>query len=435
MDALDLVSAPLRPFRVLCPIPEDPESVADRGAEVRPRDVGLTRAAVERIGDRVREVYRTGLYPAVQVALLRHGGLVLSRSYGHVRGGAPGDPPGAPKVPCRVDTPFNIFSASKAVTAMVIHLLEERGLFHLDDPVCEYIPEFGHHGKHRITIRHILAHRAGIPNLPPEALDLDLLSHPDEICRLLCELRLSSRPGRFLAYHAVTGGFVLGELVRRVTGRDIRDVLRKEIAEPLGLCTLGYGIAPERLEEVAENAFTGFPPVPPISLLLERALGADIHRVVELSNDPRFLLGVLPAANVCTPAEELARFYQCLLQEGELDGVRVFDRRTVRRATAEQSIWEIDFTLGVPLRYGLGFMLGGRWLSPYGPDTPEAFGHVGLSNIFSWADPERQIAVAILTSGKPLLTLDVARIFQLMLEIGRACPKVAHRRPRGGRAW
>jgi len=223
--------------------------------------------------------------------------------------------------------------------------------------------------------------------------------------------------------------------VRRVTGRDIRDVLRKEIAEPLGLCTLGYGIAPERLEEVAENAFTGFPPVPPISLLLERALGADIHRVVELSNDPRFLLGVLPAANVCTPAEELARFYQCLLQEGELDGVRVFDRRTVRRATAEQSIWEIDFTLGVPLRYGLGFMLGGRWLSPYGPDTPEAFGHVGLSNIFSWADPERQIAVAILTSGKPLLTLDVARIFQLMLEIGRACPKVAHRRPRGGRAW
>src|SRR5262249_8123387 len=101
-------------------------------------------------------------------------------------------------------------------------------------------------GKEQITIGHVLCHRAGIPNIPRGAMDLELLERPAEIIRLLAETPLLTRPGRRLAYHAVTGGFVLGEVVRRATGEDIRTVLTKEIREPLGLRWLSYSVAPQR---------------------------------------------------------------------------------------------------------------------------------------------------------------------------------------------
>jgi CubicO group peptidase (beta-lactamase class C family) len=125
-----------------------------------------------------------------------------------------------------------------------------------------------------------------------------------------------------------------------------------------------------------------------------------------------------------TTAYELSAFYQCLLDEGELDGARVFEPSTVRHATTEQSFWEIDFTLIMPLRYGLGFMLGNERIGPFGTDNPYAFGHIGLSNTFSWADPERDLAVALVTTGKPIVSLHAVRLVQFLLEVGKAFPKV-----------
>jgi CubicO group peptidase (beta-lactamase class C family) len=95
----------------------------------------------------------------------------------------------------------------------------------------------------------------------------------------------------------------------------------------------------------------------------------------------------------------------------------------VRRATSEQSYLEFDLTLGLPLRYGMGFMLGGKWFSLYGPDTEHAFGHLGFTNIIGWADPERQIAGALMTSGKPLLYPEIYYVYEILRQIGRACPK------------
>jgi CubicO group peptidase (beta-lactamase class C family) len=312
---------------------------------------------------------------------------------------------------------------------MVIHKLDEERRLHLEDCVCEYIPEFGRHGKQRITIRHILAHRAGIPNLPPEAIDLDLLARPDRVVEILAHARLRSRPGRLLAYHAVSGGFVLAEVVRRVTGQDIRSVLEDRIARPLELRWLSYGVAPGDVERVAVNAFTGPPVPPPLSTILRNALGTSVQRAVEISNDPRFLTGIVPSANVVATAGDLAAFYQCLLDGGELGGVRVFEARTVRHATAEQNHWELDFTLGMPIRYGLGFMLGGSPASLFGLDNPHAFGHLGLSNVISWADPDRDIAVALLNNGKPIVSTHVVRMIELVVAISRALPKAERWRP------
>ncbi len=423
MDPLYWVTRAPLPFLSRCHVPWRLEDLTSVGEEVSPCDSGVSRKAVDRVWTAVENLYHTGAHPAIQVCIRRHGHVVLNRAIGHASGNAPADPPEAPKVLVTPDTPFNLFSASKAITAMVIHKLDEKRVLHLEDRVCDFIPEFASHGKHRITIRHILSHRAGIPNLPPEAIDL-VLSHPDRIVEMLCDARLQSRPGRVLAYHAVSGGFVLAELVRRATGQDIRTVLEREIQQPLGFRWMNYGVRPEDVDRVARNAFTGPPVPPPVKQLLGRALGTDLNSVVDLSNDPRFLTGVIPSANVMANAFEASAFYQCLLDEGELDGVRVFTPSTVRHATSEQSYWELDFTLILPLRYGLGFMLGDRPVSLFGWDTPQAFGHLGLSNIFTWADPERRLAAAILTSGKPAVSLHAIRLFQLIKEIGHAFPKV-----------
>jgi CubicO group peptidase (beta-lactamase class C family) len=417
------------PFFTTCRVPESIESVTSirRGAEVKPREVGVEPDDVDRIWHTVEQLYQSGIHPAIQLCVRRRGQILIDRAIGHAAGNGPEDPEDAKKVLATPDTPFTIFSASKAVTAMVIHLLDQRHLLHLDDVVCEYIPEFGIHGKQWITIRHILTHRAGIPNLPPTVLDLDMLQDPEAILRILCESEPTSRPGRQLAYHAITGGFVLGEVVRRVTGKDIRTVLDDEIRRPLGFRWMSYGVQRRDVRRVAVNYFTGPPYAPPISTLLHRALGVDFRTATELSNDPRFLTAVIPSGNVVATAEELSRFYQLLLNGGELDGVRIFEPRTIRRATSEQSYFEFDFTLGIPFRYGMGFMLGGQWFSLYGPDTQYAYGHLGFTNIVSWADSERQVAAAIMTSGKPLLYPQLYYAYNIVRQIASACSKLPPR--------
>ncbi len=422
LDPLYLLARLPVPGLKRCAIPRDLERVTSIGPEA-PGSSDVSAEAVERVWGRAEAMYRTGVYPALQLCIRRGGRVVLNRAIGHARGNAPADPPDAEKIAATAETPFNLFSASKAITAMVIHKLDQEGALNLEDRVSEFIPEFARYGKQRITIRHLLAHRAGIPNVPPEYLDLDLLSDPERILEILCETRIRTRPGRLLAYHAISGGFVLGEVVRAVTGQDIRTVLEQRILEPLGFRWLRYGVRPEDLPRVAQDAVTGPPVPPPLSWILRNALGTGLERVVELCNDPRFLTGVVPSANAISTASEAAAFYQCLLDEGVLDGVRVFHPRTVHRATSEQSFWELDLTLGIPIRYGLGFMLGNRRASLFGWDNRHAFGHVGFTNTFTWADPERQIAVALLTNGKPVVSLHAVRLVQFMAEINRAFPK------------
>jgi CubicO group peptidase (beta-lactamase class C family) len=274
-----------------------------------------------------------------------------------------------------------------------------------------------------ITIAHVLSHRAGVANLPREALDLDRAADTDYVCQLLADARPAGRPGKALAYHAISGGFIIGGIVKRVTGKDIRAVLAERVCDPLGFRWTNFGVAPGDVPAVALNYPTGAPVVPPLSTLLERALGRPPDEVTRLSNDPRFLTAIIPAANVATTAGELSRFFELLRRGGELDEVRVLEPRTIRRALTEQSYREFDFTLGFPARYGLGFILGAKLLSLYGPDTELAFGHLGFTNILGWADPERGIPGALITSGKPILYPELPSFWALMRRVGLEAPK------------
>jgi CubicO group peptidase (beta-lactamase class C family) len=114
---------------------------------------------------------------------------------------------------------------------------------------------------------------------------------------------------------------------------------------------------------------------------------------------------------------------QLLLDGGALDGVRVFETRTIQRAIAEQTFFELDLTIGAPIRYSMGFMLGARVASLYGLNTPRAFGHVGFTNVFVYADPSRDIAVALMTSGKPALSTGITRTLWIMQTIAAKLPR------------
>jgi len=403
--------------------PGDLEALTRRGEEEDPQALGLAPGSLEQLWQGVEALYQSGAHPAIQCCVRLGGGVVLNRSLGLVSGRPyrPGEID--PEDVMGLDTPVNLFSASKAITAMLVHKLDEENVLRLDDRVADYIPEFARHGKGEITVRHVLAHRAGLSKLPPEAMDLDLLAQPERILEVLCDARPESSPGGRLAYHAVSGGFILGEVLRRAADSPLRNLLREKIAIPLGLRWLGYGVPAEQVDQVAINTATGFPLLPPLSNILRRVLSTDLDSLVRLSNDPRFLTGVIPSANIISTASETATFYQCLLDEGQYRGNRVFDARTIRQATEPQTGWELDFTLWAPIPYSLGFMLGSRSLGLFGFDNPQAFGHLGLSNVFTWADPERALVVALLTTGKPILGGHLVPLLGLLRDLGRVFPK------------
>ena len=411
---------PLRRVR----IPPDLESVTAIGQHEEADAGGMSAEAADRIWSAAVDLYRSGVHPAVQVCVRREGAVVLDRAIGHARGNGPRDGTGVEKQPATPMTPFLIYSASKAVTAFVVHLLAERGALDIADRVCQHIPGYDRHGKGEITIGQVLAHRGGLPNFSGETLDPDRLVDREFRVRALCDARPFAKPGRLLAYNAVAGGYILGEIVHRVTGKDIRTVLAEEILDPLGFRWTNYGVAAEDVSRVALNYVTGPPIAPPLSRLFSRAVGLPFDELVEISNDPRLLTAIVPSVNVVTTANEFARLFEIFRRGGELDGVRVMRPETVRNAITGQSHLEVDRMLGVPTRFGYGLVLGARLLSLYGRDTQHAFGHLGFTNILAWADPERALACAVMTNGKPALYPELWRFYALMQRITSEAPKV-----------
>jgi CubicO group peptidase (beta-lactamase class C family) len=305
-----------------------------------------------------------------------------------------------------------------------MHILHERGALSIDDRVADHIPGYGRHGKGDTTIAHVLSHRAGVPTLPRKMLDLDRVDDREFLTQLICDAKPFVKPGTLLAYHAISGGFILGEIVQRVTGKNIRQVLAETLLDPLGFRWGNYGVRPEDVDQVGLNYATGPRLLPPLSNLVARVLSRPVDEVVELSNRPEFLTAVIPSGNVITTAEELSRFFDIYRAGGELDGVRIMQPDTIRRALTEQARLEIDLSLGFPTRFSYGLMLGAKMLSLYGLDTDAAFGHLGFINIIGWADPERGISGGLINSGKAIIYPELPRFFGLMQLIASQVPKV-----------
>ncbi|MFI7501225.1 serine hydrolase domain-containing protein [Streptomyces sp. NPDC049687] len=297
-------------------------------------------------------------------------------------------------------------SATKGVAAAVLLLLHQRGQLDLDAPVGAYWPEYKAAGKERTLVRHLLAHRAGVPVLdrpltPAEAAD------PDLGAAAVAAQAPAWEPGTDHGYHAQTYSWLTGELVRRVTGRGIGEWIADEISGPVG-ADLWLGLPAAQSARVgrvgqvdAPTPAGGLRARPKRSVadayadprsLTRRAFAAITPLPDE--NDPAYRAAALPASNGIATADGLARFYASLIGEVE-GGVRLFTPETVELARAEESRGP-DRVLVVNTRFGLGHMLHGG-ASPL--LSPASFGHPGRGGALGLADPDSGIAFGYVTNG------------------------------------
>lgn len=401
-------------------VPADLDSVTAIGDEDHS---GIDRVAVDRIWRTARHWYEGGMHPAIQVCLRHNGRVVLNRAIGHGWGNAPTDPPDAEKVPVSTDTPFCVYSAAKGVAATVVHMLVERGVFSLDDRVCEYLPTFTSHGKDRITIRHVMTHSAGLPFATGPRPDVTRADDHDYACEKLAELRPLYRPGLVHMYHALTWGPLIREVVWRATGKEIREILATEILDPMGFRWTNFGVAGQDVDLVAPSHATGRPLPPVLAKTFRMAIGGTVHEVIPYTNTRMFLTTIVPSSNTVSTADELSRFAEIWRRGGELDGVRVLSETTMRGAVRQCRRLRPDVAVGLmPARWGTGYILGTNRFGPFGRNAPAAFGNLGLANIAIWADPQRRLAAGVISSGKPGRDPEVRRYTALMDRIAAEIP-------------
>ncbi len=408
-----------------CYVPDDLDSVIqyDSQSEVNPESVGMSFKQRNSIWKATETLYKTGASPAITLCVRRKGQMVLNRAIGYARGNGPEDTAQTPKVLATPDTRICLFSASKVVTAMMIHLLDEMGEIDLLDPISSYIPEYGVNGKKDATIYHLLAHRGGIPSLP-KGTDPQLLFNPEAALDLLYKAKPIAPSGHRVAYHALTAGYILGEIIQRVTGNNAREFLAQKISIPMEMPSFNFGVAPEYRDKVALNYSTGLKPVLLVDTFLRNIIGGSMEDAEHYTNDPKFMDTICPAGNIFATAEESSRFFQMLLDGGRYKDTQIFDSKTIRRATIEVSRPEMDAKLILPMRYAMGPMLGAKPVGLYGFNTPNAFGHLGYTSIFCWADPDRDIAVSLLTSGKFLVGAGLPAVMNLIATISKQCTNV-----------
>ncbi|GLQ30167.1 serine hydrolase domain-containing protein [Litoribrevibacter albus] len=382
--------------------------------------VGIDETSKDRIWHAVEQLYKTGTQPAITVCLRKNGRILLHRSIGHAQGNGPDDQPHTYKEVATADMPVCLYSASKAVTALIMHKMAEQGAVNLLDPVSFYLPEFAKHGKANITLHQILSHRGGIPGLP-KGLPLDTIYDEARVWELLCDSKPITVDGSKLAYHAISGGFVFQQVVKKVMGTTIDDYLDEHFRRPMDMKYFTFGLDEEHRDQVAKNYATG-PNAPfPMSWLVKRALGASFPEAATVSNDYRWMDCTIPAANLYSSAEEISRFYQMLLNKGEWNGKQILEPETVIRATQPFGECSFDRTMMIPMRYSAGLMLGGKPFGMWGQNTENAYGHIGLINKMCWADPDKDISVAILTTGLALASHHIPYLVKLMNTINQEC--------------
>ncbi|TWS19801.1 beta-lactamase family protein [Tsukamurella asaccharolytica] len=421
----DTVPAAPAPEEGRIGVPRDLDAVTDIGAEDH---TGVDPRAMERIWLAARSWYAAGMQPAIQVCLRHRGRVVLNRAVGHARGNGPELPSNrddaAEPVPVTVDTPFCTYSTAKGVAVTVLHRLIERGDLDLEARVADYMPEFTSDGKDRVTVRHVLTHSAGIPINTGPRPDLTRSEDSEYTRAMLAGIKPVYSPGRLHFYHALTWGPLVRELVLAATGRTIREIAGTEILEPLGFRWTNFGVAPQDLPAVGLSYATGKPAPPAVEAAFRKVVGGTMQQIVPMSNSPQFLTGIVPSSNLVSTAQELSRFAEILRRGGELDGVRVLEPETLAAATRQARRLRPDFaTGGAPLRWGTGYMLGSERFGPFGRHAPAAFGHTGLTEIAMWADPERDLAAAVVSSGKPGSHPEAKRYPALLDAITAAFPR------------
>ena len=340
-----------------------------------------TQQQVQRAIDRLIE---SGAERGLQVPAYKEAELVVDAVSGLA------DP--ATGRPVSSETPIFSYSVGKGVASTVVHVLAERGLFDYDTRIVELWPEFVAHGKERATVRHALSQSVGVPGLPP-GLTVEDLCDWDKMCAIIADSEPWWEPGTKVAYHAVTFGYIVGEISRRATGKPISQVLLEEVATPLGVADELFFAVPAseqprlaRLEEAEgnEEMAAEMPADSPIF-----KLGPPECTTATYGNRADVLSAEIPAGGTGT-ARAVARMYAALL--GEVDGVRLISPERLREVSAVAMTGN-DQIFGFPSSWGLGYSVG-QFLSN-AQDTETVFGVGGVGGSHAYADAATGTAFAL----------------------------------------
>ncbi|MCO4771587.1 MAG: beta-lactamase family protein [Deltaproteobacteria bacterium] len=360
---------------------------------VDPPLVGMDPDGVEDVVRRFKRQQRRGKFPGGQLSVRRHGRLIINEAVGNARGHGGADGQSEP-LAATTKTLFPCFSAGKAVLAIAIALLEQRGLLNVRDPIVTHFPEFAAASdkeKREITILDVLTHRGGI--LMREFCSrLDEWPDWDKVRSAMINARPTHRRGT-LAYHPLEYGWLLAEVAQRVTGEFFPTWLEREIARPCGLPRLRFGCEPEQVDQVAHPYWLGAPD----GLIA----GLQAARMFEdVATDPALATAFIPGAGLMTDAGTLAGFYAMLVNGGiTQSGDRLLGLDVVRKYTTRHVMgW--DRTNSAPIALGRGFFLGTLGPSLYGWwKTESAFGHAGAFCTLGFADHKTGLSVGIVTNG------------------------------------
>lgn len=308
------------------------------------------------------------------------------------------------------------FSTTKGVASTVVHRLAERGELDYDEPVATYWPEFGAGGKERVTVRDLLTHRAGLANVRAIAdRPADLLDH------LKMEDRLAARsvraPTERSAYHAITYGWLVAGLTRRVTrGRGLAELVRTEVAEPLGVEGLHIGVNETARELVAQPVGSALRRLGSASRVVTPVLtgvkqtrafhnaliAPGFHELFE-GSEPSIWGTEMPAVNGALSADSLARLYGALANGGADAGARLLSEETVRDL-GKVHVRSADVVLGMRMRWRLGY----HHAFGTGSRAPKAFGHYGYGGSGGWADPDLGLSLGFVTNRIGSMTTPMA---------------------------
>ncbi|SDG38386.1 serine hydrolase domain-containing protein [Pseudonocardia oroxyli] len=302
--------------------------------------------------------------------------------------------------PVTGDTLFSVFSVSKAITSLALHLQAERGLVDYESPVARYWPEFGGNGKGDILVRHVLSHQSGIPQMP-EGVTPELLGDWGWMTARVAEFTPLFAPGTSSAYQSLVFGHIVGEVVRRTdpSGRDFGEFVRQELCAPLGIEDLFFGVPDQRLPDVAvltsilsRERVVGETEASRLAKPDAVAPDAHVHNLDVVKQ------ACYPAAGGIMSARAAARLAALVANGGELDGVRLLSEFRVRNLLTPRpngdALDEVLFGGGrvAPSIGTGGFWLGGGTVLGGGAAT---LYHGGSGGSLLWVDLDRRLSVAI----------------------------------------
>lgn len=324
---------------------------------------GTCRDDFAPVRQRFEDNFAEGLELGASVAVTLHGEPVVDLWAGDAT---------ADGKPWEADTITNVWSTTKTMAAISVLMLADRGELDLDAPLCDHWPEFAANGKERVTMAQVLGHTAGVPGWDPAIRPTDLYDW-DKATGVLADGPLWWEPGTRSGYHALTQGYLEGEVVRRITGRTIGTFFREEVAQPLG-ADFHIGLPESEDHRAAEIVSPGagiaeVEGVDPASLAVRALVSCPLKG--SEPNTREWRAAEIPAAGGTGNARAVARIHSALACGGEVDGVRLMSEKGVERILTEQH-HDIDGVLGMKMRLGTGFGLMNEMI-PLSPNERSFF--------------------------------------------------------------